>query len=213
MRLVIVGTGENSVQAWYILAHHPSVEVVGFIDDDVQRHGTQHFGRPVLGGRDRLAHLAADGITHAVVAIGNNAARRALCDAVEASGLALASAIHPAAIIDPSATIGPGCIIEMGVCIHPEATIGRGVFLGGSSVVAHHSTVGDFALIGGGVVFGGRVTIGTEALIGVGVAIQPHVGIGARSVIGVGSAVVRDVPADVVAVGVPAKVLRSLVAT
>jgi maltose O-acetyltransferase len=54
------------------------------------------------------------------------------------------------------------------------------------------------------------VSVGDEALVGVGVAIQPHVRIGARSVIGVGSAVVKDVPDDVVAVGVPAKVIRQL---
>lgn len=213
MRLVIVGTGENSAQAWYILRHHPEVEVVGFIDDDPARHGTQHFDRPVLGGRGVLAQQRAAGVTHAIVAIGNNAVRRTFAGEVHAAGLTLANAIHPAAIIDPSATVGRGCIIEMGVCIHPEARIGDGVFLGGSSVVAHHSTVEDYALIGGGVVFGGRVTVGTEALIGVGVSIQPHVAIGARSVIGVGSAVVKSVPDDVVAVGVPAKVIRSLLAS
>ncbi len=211
MRLVIIGTGENSAQAWYILKHHADVAVVGFIDDDTTRHGTEHFGRPVLGGRSALEHVrATHSVTHALVAIGSNAIRREFSAAVRSSGLALASAIHPSAIIDSSAHVGQGCIIEMGVCIHPEATIGDGVFLGGSSVVAHHSTVASYALIGGGVVFGGRVTIGAEALIGVGVAIQPHVSIGARSVIGVGSAVVKDVPDDVVAVGVPAKVIRTL---
>lgn len=209
MRLVIIGTGENSAQAWYILRHHPKSDVVGFLDDDVARHGQSHFGRPVLGGRDLLQALrGTHGVTHALVAIGNNAVRRAIAGEVIAAGLLLAGAVHPSAVIDPSAHVGDGCIIEMGVCIHPEAQIGDGVFLGGSCVVAHHSRVNDFALIGGGVIFGGCVTVGTEALIGVGVAIQPHVLIGARSVIGIGSAVVKDVPADVVAVGVPAKVIR-----
>lgn len=214
MRLVIIGTGENSAQAWYILKHHPDTDVVGFVDDNAATHGTEHFGLPVLGGRDVLAHVRANhAVTHVIVAIGNNAVRRDLAQAVRAAGLELANAIHPTAIIDASAHIGHGCIIEMGVCVHPEAHVGDGVFLGGSSVVAHHSSVGDFALIGGGVVFGGRVSVATEALVGVGVSIQPHVTIGARSVIGVGSAIVKDIPADVVAVGVPAKVIRSLVAS
>lgn len=214
MRVVIYGTGENSAQAWYILLHHPDVDVIGFLDDDAARHGAQHFGRPVLGGREQLRDLRTrHDVTHVLVAIGNNAARRSAGDAVRAAGLALPSVVHPSAVIDPSARIGDGCIIEMGVFIHPEVTIGDGVFLGGSCVIAHHSTVGRHALIGGGVIFGGRVTVGDEALIGVGVAIQPHVSIGARSVIGVGSAIVKDIPDDVIAVGVPARVIRSLVAS
>ena len=214
MRVVIFGTGENSAQAWYILLHHPDVEVIGFLDDDAAKHHSLHFNRPVIGGREQFASLRAQhAVTHVLVAIGNNAARRSTHQAVRAAGLALASAIHPRAVIDPSARIGGGCIVEMGVFVHPEVTIGDGVFLGGSCVIAHHSTVGHHALIGGGAVFGGRVTIGDEALIGVGVAIQPHVSIGARSVIGVGSAVVKDIPDDVIAVGVPAKVIRSLVAS
>jgi sugar O-acyltransferase (sialic acid O-acetyltransferase NeuD family) len=214
MRLVIFGTGENSAQAWYILRHDPSVEVVGFLDDDAAKHGGTHFGRPVLGGRPAAATLReTHGVTHVLVAIGQNAARRAITADMRAAGLAVASAVHPSAVIDPSARVGEGVIIEMGVCLHPECTVGDGVFLGGSSVVAHHSSVGAFALIGGGVVFGGRVSVGEGALVGVGVSIQPHARIGARSVVGVGSAVVKDVPDDVVAVGVPAKVIRQLAPT
>ncbi|MCL1810816.1 MAG: sugar O-acetyltransferase [Methanomassiliicoccaceae archaeon] len=54
------------------------------------------------------------------------------------------------------------------------------------------------------------VKIEEDVWIGAGAIVLPGVTIGARSVIGAGSVVTKDVPADVVAVGNPAKVVRSL---
>ena len=59
MRVVIFGTGENSAQAWHILLHQADVEVIGFLDDDVAKHGSLHFGRPVIGGQEQFASLRA----------------------------------------------------------------------------------------------------------------------------------------------------------
>jgi galactoside O-acetyltransferase len=54
------------------------------------------------------------------------------------------------------------------------------------------------------------VRIGDDVWIGAGALIMPGVTIGDRSVIGAGSVVTRDVPADVVAVGSPCRVLRPI---
>lgn len=54
------------------------------------------------------------------------------------------------------------------------------------------------------------ITIGDNVWLGGGVIVCPGVTIGDNSVIGAGSVVTRDVPADVVAVGNPARVLRSV---
>jgi maltose O-acetyltransferase len=54
------------------------------------------------------------------------------------------------------------------------------------------------------------IHIGADAWLGAGVIVCPGVTIGARSVIGAGSVVARDTPADVVAVGNPARIIRGL---
>ncbi|KFK96897.1 galactoside O-acetyltransferase [Serratia sp. Ag1] len=54
------------------------------------------------------------------------------------------------------------------------------------------------------------VTIEDNVWIGSGVIINPGVTIGRNSVIGAGSVVTKDVPCDVVAAGVPCRVLRSI---
>lgn len=54
------------------------------------------------------------------------------------------------------------------------------------------------------------ITIGDNVWLGGGVIVCPGVSIGDNSVIGAGSVVTRDVPANVIAVGNPARVLRGI---
>ena len=54
------------------------------------------------------------------------------------------------------------------------------------------------------------VTIGDHVWIGSNVTIMPGVTIGENSVIGAGSVVTKDIPANVVAAGVPCKVMRPI---
>ena len=54
------------------------------------------------------------------------------------------------------------------------------------------------------------ITLGDNVWLGGGVIVLPGVSIGDNSVIGAGSVVIRDVPANVIAVGNPARVLRAL---
>ena len=54
------------------------------------------------------------------------------------------------------------------------------------------------------------VHIGENVWIGAGVVIVPGISIGDNSVIGAGSIVVKDIPANVVAVGNPCRVIREI---
>ena len=54
------------------------------------------------------------------------------------------------------------------------------------------------------------ITIGDNVWLGGGVIVLAGVGIGENTVVGAGSVVTRDLPADVVALGSPARVTRSL---
>lgn len=54
------------------------------------------------------------------------------------------------------------------------------------------------------------ITIGNNVWLGGGVIVLPGVNIGENTVVGAGSVVTRDLPANVVAVGNPARVIREL---
>lgn len=54
------------------------------------------------------------------------------------------------------------------------------------------------------------VTIGSRVWVGAGVHINQGVTIGENSIIGSGSVITRDIPANVIAAGVPCKVIRDI---
>ena len=62
--------------------------------------------------------------------------------------------------------------------------------------------------IGSNVAIAGGVDVGQNCYIGSGSSIGNGVKIGDRALIGLGSTVIRDVPADAVVVGNPARILR-----
>ena len=61
-----------------------------------------------------------------------------------------------------------------------------------------------------GACYAKKVTIGNRVWIGAGVHINPGVTIGDNTVIGSGSVVTSDIPANVVAAGVPCRVIREI---
>ncbi len=60
--------------------------------------------------------------------------------------------------------------------------------------------------------FGHPIRVGNNVWIGAGVQVMPGVTIGDNTVIGAGSVVTKDIPAGVVAVGNPCRVLRPITA-
>jgi maltose O-acetyltransferase len=61
-----------------------------------------------------------------------------------------------------------------------------------------------------GLEFRAPIAIGDDVWVGGGAIVLPGVTIGDRAIVGAGSVVTRDVPADVVVAGNPARVIRSL---
>jgi serine O-acetyltransferase len=103
-----------------------------------------------------------------------------------------------------------------GVEIHPGATIGRRFFIdhGMGVVIGETAEIGDDVMLYHGVTLGGRSlehgkrhpTLGNHVVVGAGAKILGPIHIGTGSAIGANAVVVRDVPADSIAVGIPAKV-------
>ena len=208
-RVVIYGTGDMGIQVFNIIKHDKNIEVIGFLDFHSNKKGSLFLNHPVLGTENELSMLINDyQLDGGIAAIGNNKLRYEINQQLKNSGLEIIKAIHPKAFIDNADSIGNGTILEMGTYIHPEAIVGEGCFICCGAVVAHNSRVGNYVVLAGGSIFGSRVEIGDYSLIGVGANISPYISIGKNVLVGTGAAVVKNLPDNVVAAGVPAKILR-----
>jgi len=102
--------------------------------------------------------------------------------------------------------------------IHPAASIGRRVFIdhGVGVVIGETTIIEDDVLIYQQVTLGGvslekgkrHPTIEKGVVIGAGAKVLGNITIGANSKVGANSVVVKNVPADSTAVGIPARVLK-----
>ena len=105
-----------------------------------------------------------------------------------------------------------------GIEIHPGATIGRRFFIdhGMGIVIGETSLIGDDVLMYKGVVLGGtslnkgkrHPTIEDHVVLGSDAVVLGPITIGRCARIGSGAVVVRSVPCDSTAVGIPARVVR-----
>lgn len=102
-----------------------------------------------------------------------------------------------------------------GIEIHPGAIIGNGVFIdhGMGVVIGETCEIGDNVLIYQGATLGGtgkdigkrHPTIGNNVMIGSGVKILGPFKVGDNSKIGAGSVVLKEIPPNCTAVGIPAR--------
>src|SRR5439155_1305504 len=84
-------------------------------DADTGKSGGEVMGLPILGPIHLLQKLRKQDVRGAIVAIGDNRIRRTYADQVLESGLELINAIHPSAVISPTAKIGRDVLVVAGV--------------------------------------------------------------------------------------------------
>jgi acetyltransferase EpsM len=68
--------------------------------------------------------------------------------------------------------------------------------------------VGDFVNLNPGAAAAGSTRLGEGCYIGAGATVIDKVSVGDWTIVGAGAAVVRDLPPNVTAVGVPARVIK-----
>jgi len=127
-----------------------------------------------------------------LAAVEDNRARLRLSRELVGRGAKLATVIHPAAYVSPLAVVGPGS------CILAQAAVGAGARTGVACVV------------------GTGAALEQECDLGAGVFVSAHAVVTAKSrvgdcaLIGIGAAVVRDIPGNCMAAGIPAAVRKRL---
>ena len=118
----------------------------------------------------------------------------------------------------PARLLSQGVRTLTGVEIHPGAQIGRRFFIdhGMGVVIGETTEIGDDCMLYHGVTLGGsslaaekrHPTLGDGGVVGAGAKVLGAVTLGDNARIGANAVVVKDVPEDSTAIGIPAKVAR-----
>lgn len=206
MQLVIVGAGGHAKVVIEVFRALAGCRLIGLIDPEPSAPSV--LGVPVLGGDSLLPELRRQGVEAAFVALGLNRLRQRIGAELAGMGYALPSAVHPSALVSPSARIGAGVVVMARAVIGTETELCDLVIVNTGALLDHDNVIEDAAHIAPGCALAGTVRVGARSLVGVGSVVRPGIRIGADVTIGAGSAVVTDVADGMRVGGAPARPLR-----
>ena len=182
----------------------PAWNLIGFLDDAVERQGQELYGYKVLGGRELLPSLAGDGVWVFSNVWGHWSRCRAVAELLAAHGCQVPNLVHPGVDLN-YVRLGRGCLVSSGCLIGMSAVLGDFVTVRGMAQIGHDVQIGDCTVIGPGVTVAGKAQVGTCCFIGAGAIILPEVSVGDHTVVGAGAVVTRNVAANTTVAGVPAR--------
>ncbi len=210
-RVLVFGAAGHAKVVLDILRLLAGIVVAGLLDD-YKPEGFKCLGHEVLGGLQSLPAISRQLERPAIaMAIGDNWRRAQVVQEIRRilPATEFLTAIHPSAELGSDVCVGEGSVILAGAVVNASSRIGKFCIVNTRASLDHDSTMGDYSSLAPGVVTGGQVTVGEFSNIGIGATILPSVSVGRHSVVGAGAVVVRPIPDEVIAYGVPARVIRS----
>lgn len=199
-KVVIIGAGGHG-RVVADIAKACGDTVIGFLDDS----NTANNKVNIIGTSADAVNYC-DGETELFVAIGNCKVREKIMNSL--SGAKWYTAIHPSAVISPSAVIGEGTCVMPNAVVNNSAVVGKGVIINTCASVDHDDIIGDYVHIACGARLAGTVTVGNCTWIGIGSTISNNVSVCSNLMIGAGTVVVKDITEEGTYVGVPAKKVK-----
>ena len=166
-------------------------KVEAFVDDNPAIN--ERAGLPVVHAVEEKSVV--------IVSIGSNKVRKMIAGRL---GCRFGMAIHPSAIVSPSARIGEGTVVMPGAIVNADAVIGRHCIVNTGASVGHDCHLEDFCHVAPHATLCGTVHLGEGVWIGAGAVVNPNVEIGEWTVVGSASAVIGNVEPNVTVAGVPA---------
>jgi len=206
--VVIIGAGGFGREvAWLIEDINkikPQWNIRGFVDENLDLKGKLIDGYKVLGDIEWLK----DQDLYAVCAIGDPIVKKNIVNRLKGSRIKYPVLIHPNVIKSNSVEIGEGSIICAGNILTVNIKIGKHVIINLDCTIGHDAEIKDYSTILPSVNISGYVIVEQCVSIGTGSAIIQGIKIGSNTVIGAGAVVVKDLPANCTAVGIPAKPIK-----
>lgn len=207
-RLIIVAAGGFAREVlWAAREASEPFDVIGFLDDDPALTGQELCDTPVLGPVDDWTrHDSAF-----VIAVGAPRAKMRILDRMRRQGEPeFATIVHRSVPRSAYVTIGEGAVVCAGSILTTQITIGHHAIVQIGATISHDVTIGNFANLAPQATVSGNVHIGEGAELGTSASVRQGLAIGAGAMIGMGSVLTKNVPANTLWMGNPAREVRAL---
>lgn len=206
--IVIIGAGGFGRHAHDVVEAmndvSPTYEMLGFLDDgEPDEQLLAERGTKLLGSVNSLEEMPKE--VGYVIGIGVGAIRRRIdlwASQVERTAV---TAIHPTVSFGKNVQLEPGVVLCSHTSVGTNIRIGRHSHLNFNCTIGHDATLRDYVTAYPGANIAGNVLLNNGVTVGTGAAIIQGITVGENTSIGAAAGVVRDLPSDVVAVGVPAR--------
>lgn len=210
MRTGIIGAGGHGRVVRELVELQPNLVPAAFYDEDRARWGQTIDGTAVVGNVDEL-RTSKHPVDAVVVAIGLDNRRRAqLFEEMRELGYEMVTVIHPYSFVSRTTVIGRGFVGMAGIVINPGTEIGENVCVNTGASVDHDCRLEDHCSVFPNASVAGGVRIGRFACICQNASVNQYLCIGAGTIVGAGAVALEDLPDHVIAVGVPARVIRTI---
>jgi len=206
--IIVCGGGCARDVIWLAKECYNEWRLDGILDDTEAKQGQQICDIPVLGKIDEWPKFADSWF---VVAIGPPRLRKSIVSRMEGKGkVNFATLVHPRASYSQYVQFGEGSIVSTGCIITTQVIIGRHCLINIGCTISHDALFGDYCTLAPQVTVSGNVALGAGVELGAGAVLIEKLNIGAGSFAGAGSVVIKNVPENVLYVGVPARHVKGL---
>ncbi len=209
-KILIFGAGGVGREVQWLIERinqkSPVWQIEGYLDDGAES-GTEVNGYKVLGGIDELRKY--DNSISVVCAVGSSRVREKIIAKIKQIGqYQFPNLIDPDVQNSQFLSMGEGNIVCAGNILTVNITMEDFVFLNLSCTVGHDAVLESFVTVYPGVNISGCTLIKKGVELGAGSKIIQGKVIGENAIVGAGAVVVRDLPPDCTAVGMPAKPVK-----
>lgn len=209
-KILIVGAGGFGREVQWLIERinqkNPIWEIEGYLDDSVEV-GTEVNGYKVLGGIDELGKY--DTSVSVVCAVGSAKVREKIITKIRQIGqYQFPNLVDPDVRNSQFLSMGEGNIVCAGNILTVNISMKDFVILNLSCTVGHDVVIESFVTVYPGVNISGCTLLKKGVELGTGSKIIQGKMIGENTIVGAGAVVVRDLPSDCTAMGIPAKPVK-----
>lgn len=208
-----LGVGHNT-PVFIDLALDCGYEIVGLYHYNSDRTGEYDHGYEILCSfEDLFSRKSLQGLNF-LLTMGDSKIRTELSKKIMDKGGFVPTLIHPTSVVSKFAKISDiGVYISAFSFVQADSSVGENTVILSHVNISHTTHIGKGCFIAGGAIIGAYTNMEDNVFIGQGaLSISGKVAtVGQGAYVGARSLLTKDVPANTVVAGIPAKVIRSLI--